>query len=148
MVQTSQALLTQPLSRASGLGRACVVDICQVGGYAAVLDMNEELAEELVKEVGGGKIKFFETNVLETDSITNAVKGALEWVKETGKEVGGVIAAAGVSTPAKVCFIVFFIDVVFMENWIYCLRSLVGSILFLILNKTNPWGFKLPLRPS
>lgn len=65
--------------------------------------MNEELAEELVQEVGGGKIKFFETNVLETDSITNAVKGALAWVKETGKEVGGVVAAAGVSTPAKVC---------------------------------------------
>ncbi|TEY65931.1 hypothetical protein BOTCAL_0135g00190 [Botryotinia calthae] len=87
---------------ASGLGRACVVDICQAGGYAAVLDMNEELAEELVKEVGGGKVKFFQTDVLETDSITNAVKGALEWVKETGKEVGGVIAAAGVATPAKI----------------------------------------------
>lgn len=75
--------------------------------------MNEELAEELVKEVGGGKIKFFETNVLETDSITSAVKGALEWVKETGKEVGGVVAAAGVSTPAKVCFEFFDIYTMF-----------------------------------
>jgi hypothetical protein len=69
----------------------------------AILDMNEELAQELVKEIGGGKTKFFETNVLETESIAAAVKGALEWVKETGKNVGGVIAAAGVSTPAKVC---------------------------------------------
>lgn len=57
--------------------------------------MNEELAQELVKEIGGGKAKFFETNVLETESIAAAVKGTLEWVKETGKEVGGVIAAAG-----------------------------------------------------
>ena len=65
--------------------------------------MNEELAAEVVKEIGGGKTKFFEANVLETDSIASAVKGALAWVKETGKEVGGVIAAAGVSTPAKVC---------------------------------------------
>ncbi|KAM3069233.1 hypothetical protein ACMFMG_010748 [Clarireedia jacksonii] len=64
--------------------------------------MNEELAEELVKEIGGEKTKFFQTNVLETESIASAVKGALEWVKETGKEVGGVIAAAGVSTPAKI----------------------------------------------
>jgi 3-hydroxyacyl-CoA dehydrogenase/3-hydroxy-2-methylbutyryl-CoA dehydrogenase len=88
---------------ASGLGRACVVDICRNGGYAAILDMNEELAQELVNEIGGGKAKFFETNVLETESIAAAVRGTLEWVKETGKEVGGVIAAAGVSTPAKVC---------------------------------------------
>ena len=80
-----------------------MVDICRNGGYAAILDMNEELAQELVKEIGGGKTKFFETNVLKTESIAAAVKGALEWVKETGKEVGGVIAAAGVSTPAKVC---------------------------------------------
>ncbi len=69
----------------------------------AILDMNEELAAEVVKEIGGGKTKFFEANVLETESIAAAVKGALAWVKETGKEVGGVIAAAGVSTPAKVC---------------------------------------------
>ena len=79
------------------------MDICRNGGYAAILDMNEELASELVKEIGGGKTKFFETNVLETESIAAAVKGTLEWVKETGKEIGGVIAAAGVSTPAKVC---------------------------------------------
>jgi len=65
--------------------------------------MNEELAQELVKEIGGGKTKFFETNVLETESVTAAVKSALAWAKETGKQIGGVIAAAGVSTPAKVC---------------------------------------------
>lgn len=66
--------------------------------------MNEELAVELVKEIGGGKTKFFEANVLETESITTAVKGAVEWSKETGKTIGGVLAAAGVSTPAKVCY--------------------------------------------
>lgn len=68
----------------------------------AILDMDAELSEELVKEIGGGKTKFFEANVLETESIAAAVKGALAWSKETGKEIGGVIAAAGVSTPAKV----------------------------------------------
>jgi 3-hydroxyacyl-CoA dehydrogenase/3-hydroxy-2-methylbutyryl-CoA dehydrogenase len=88
--------------RASGLGRACAEDICRAGGYVAILDMNAELAQELVNEIGGGKTKFFEANVLETESIAAAVKGALAWSKETGKEIGGVIAAAGVSTPAKV----------------------------------------------
>lgn len=55
-----------------------------------------------MKEIGGGKTKFFECNVLETDSIASAVKGSLEWIKSTGKELGGVVAAAGVSNPAKV----------------------------------------------
>ncbi|KAJ5037178.1 uncharacterized protein L3040_007358 [Drepanopeziza brunnea f. sp. 'multigermtubi'] len=87
---------------ASGLGRACVEDICSKGGYAAILDMNEETAAEVVKVVGGGKAKFFQADVLETESIAQAVKGALSWAKETGKEVGGVIAAAGVGTPAKI----------------------------------------------
>ena len=65
--------------------------------------MNDELGQDLVKEIGGGKTKFFETNVLETESIAAAVQGILEWTKETGKIIGGVIPAAGVSTPAKVC---------------------------------------------
>lgn len=68
-----------------------------------MLDMNEEAGDELAKEIGGGKTRFFTTDVLETDSIAAAVKGSLDWVKETGKELGGIIAAAGVSTPAKVC---------------------------------------------
>jgi 3-hydroxyacyl-CoA dehydrogenase/3-hydroxy-2-methylbutyryl-CoA dehydrogenase len=89
-------------SRASGLGRACIEDICKNGGYAAILDMNEETADEVVQAVGGGKTKFFQCDVLETESIASAVKGSLEWAKQTGKEIGGVIAAAGVSTPAKV----------------------------------------------
>ncbi|KAH8813344.1 putative 3-hydroxyacyl-CoA dehydrogenase-like protein [Xylogone sp. PMI_703] len=87
---------------ASGLGRACVVDIVRDGGYAAVLDLNEDNGKTIVAELGSDKVRFFETNVLETESIAAAVKGALEWVKETGKEVGGVIAAAGVGNPAKI----------------------------------------------
>lgn len=81
-------------------------DICSKGGYVAILDLNDELATELVEEIGGGKTKYFECNVLETESIAAAVKGSLEWVKKTGKLVGGVVAAAGVSTPAKVCSLI------------------------------------------
>ncbi|EHL01059.1 putative 3-hydroxyacyl-CoA dehydrogenase type-2 [Glarea lozoyensis 74030] len=87
---------------ASGLGQACVEDICRRGGYAAILDMNEENANEVVSQIGGDKTKFFQCNVLETESIAAAVKGCLAWVKETGKEVGGVIAAAGIGAPAKI----------------------------------------------
>lgn len=73
----------------------------KAGGNVAILDMNEELAATLVAEYPKST-KFFQTNVLETESIAAAVKGSLEWIKETGYELGGVVAAAGVSTPAKV----------------------------------------------
>ena len=87
--------------RASGLGRACVDDICGGGGYAAILDLNEELASAAV-EKWAEKAKFFDVNVLETESVSKAVNSTLAWVQSTGKELGGVIAAAGVSNPAKV----------------------------------------------
>ncbi|KAF4497337.1 glycerate dehydrogenase [Fusarium agapanthi] len=84
---------------ASGLGQACVEDICANGGHVAILDMNEETGQELVKKLGSSA-RFFECNVLETESVSKAVQGAAQWAKETGKPLGGVIAAAGVSTPA------------------------------------------------
>lgn len=78
-------------------------DLVKRGGSVAVLDMNEELAAEVIKQLGEDKTKFFECNVLETESIEKAVKGAAEWAKQTGYKIGGVIAAAGVATPARVC---------------------------------------------
>ncbi|KAG9235976.1 putative 3-hydroxyacyl-CoA dehydrogenase-like protein [Amylocarpus encephaloides] len=87
---------------ASGLGRACILDICSRGGYAAILDLHAEAGNELVNEIGRGKTRFFECDVTETESIASAVKGSLAWVKETGMEVGGVITAAGVGNPAKI----------------------------------------------
>ena len=67
----------------------------------AILDMNEEAGQELVKKLSTST-KFFECNVLETESVSKAVQDAAKWAKETGKPLGGVIAAAGVSTPATV----------------------------------------------
>jgi hypothetical protein len=78
-----------------------VEDICANGGNVAILDMNEENGQELVKKLSTST-KFFECNVLETESVTKAVQDAAKWAKETGKPLGGVIAAAGVSTPATV----------------------------------------------
>lgn len=71
------------------------------GGYVAILDMNEEAGEEIVKSLGS-QVKFFPCDVLETESISRAVQGTVEWTEETGKALGGVIPAAGVSTPATV----------------------------------------------
>ncbi|KAA6415551.1 MAG: hypothetical protein FRX48_00267 [Lasallia pustulata] len=87
---------------ASGLGRATAQNLYQAGGYVACLDMNADLGEGLVKELGNDRARFFHVDVSDTESIVRAVKDTLSWVQETGKEVGGVIAAAGVSTPAKI----------------------------------------------
>lgn len=67
------------------------------------MDMNEESGQELVKKLSTST-KFFECNVLETESVAKAVQDAAKWAKATGKPLGGVIAAAGVSTPATVRF--------------------------------------------
>jgi 3-hydroxyacyl-CoA dehydrogenase / 3-hydroxy-2-methylbutyryl-CoA dehydrogenase len=50
----------------------------------------------------GLSAKFFVCNVLKTESIEAAVRGTVEWVKETGKPLGGVVPAAGVGNPATV----------------------------------------------
>jgi len=68
----------------------------------SILDMNEELGKSLVAELGTERLRFFRTDVSNTDSIAEAMKGSLAWVKHTGKEVGGVVAGAGVANPSKV----------------------------------------------
>ncbi|EON95962.1 putative 3-hydroxyacyl- dehydrogenase protein [Phaeoacremonium minimum UCRPA7] len=86
---------------ASGLGRACAVDIAKHGGNVAILDMNEDAGQALVKELGA-VAKFWVTDVLETDSVAAAVQGAVEWIKHTGKALGGIVPAAGVGHPGLI----------------------------------------------
>ncbi|KAJ0160620.1 3-hydroxyacyl-CoA dehydrogenase type-2 [Colletotrichum tanaceti] len=86
---------------ASGLGQACVEEICKNGGNAAILDMNEENGKELVSKLGSSA-KFFLCDVLDTASIEAAVQGTAAWVKQSGKPVGGVIPAAGVGNPSTI----------------------------------------------
>ncbi|KAI2776673.1 3-hydroxyacyl-CoA dehydrogenase [Daldinia loculata] len=87
---------------ASGLGQACVEEICRNGGNAAVLDLNEENGNIVVNNLPGGTGKFFICDVLDTESIAAAVKGTIEWAQQTGKPLGGVIPAAGVGNPATI----------------------------------------------
>ncbi|KAI0845312.1 3-hydroxyacyl-CoA dehydrogenase [Daldinia vernicosa] len=87
---------------ASGLGQACVEEICRNGGNAAVLDLNEENGNTVVNNLPRGTGKFFVCDVLDTESIAAAVKGTVEWAQQTGKPLGGVIPAAGVGNPATI----------------------------------------------
>jgi len=64
--------------------------------------MNEDGGTALVQELGSSRSKYFKVDVSDSESIGEAVNGTLSWAKQTGKQLGGVIAAAGVSTPAKI----------------------------------------------
>ncbi|KAI9817121.1 MAG: hypothetical protein M1827_001233 [Pycnora praestabilis] len=87
---------------ASGLGRATAQNLHEAGGYVAILDMNDELGALLINELGKDRSRFFTTDVSDSESIAAAVKGTLEWVGETEREIGGVVAAAGVANPSKI----------------------------------------------
>ena len=88
--------------RASGLGRATVRNLVLADGYVSILDMNEDGGRALIQELGPSHTKYFHVDVSDTASIGEAVEGILSWTNETKKQLGGVIAAAGVSTPAKI----------------------------------------------
>ncbi|KAI1328933.1 short chain dehydrogenase [Xylariaceae sp. FL0255] len=90
---------------ASGLGQAVVEEIVHSGGYAAILDLNEENGAAVVNSLPSiqkDNAKFFVCDVLDTESISAAVKGVTEWIKETGKPMGGIIPAAGVGNPTTI----------------------------------------------
>ncbi|KAK4149369.1 hypothetical protein C8A00DRAFT_38030 [Chaetomidium leptoderma] len=87
---------------ASGLGRACVRDICAAGGNAVILDMNEELGPALVHELGPSRAQFLVCDVADTASIASAVQATVAWTTATGKPLGGIIPAAGVGHPGLI----------------------------------------------
>ena len=88
----------------SGLGLATARDLHSAGAYVSLLDLNADAGAEIVKELGKERAIFFETDVSETESIKKAVDGTAKWVQQTGKQIGGVVAAAGVGSAAKVYY--------------------------------------------
>jgi 3-hydroxyacyl-CoA dehydrogenase/3-hydroxy-2-methylbutyryl-CoA dehydrogenase len=88
----------------SGLGLATARTLHNKGGYIAILDLNADSGAAALKELGSERCKFFEADVSDTESIEKAVAGVSQWLQETGKEIGGIVSAAGVGNPAKVCF--------------------------------------------
>lgn len=85
---------------ASGLGFATAEELYTNGGYVAILDMNPANGEKVVKQLGD-RAKFFEVDVTESESLEAAVKGVVEWIKQTNKSMGGILPLAGVGLPAK-----------------------------------------------
>jgi 3-hydroxyacyl-CoA dehydrogenase / 3-hydroxy-2-methylbutyryl-CoA dehydrogenase len=55
-----------------------------------------------VKELGSTKSVFHDVDVSSSDSIAKVVHQSLDWIKQTGHELGGIIPAAGVANPGKI----------------------------------------------
>lgn len=85
----------------SGLGLATARNLHSEGAYVSLLDLNSTAGEEIIKELGE-RARFFETDVADTESIAAAVKGTVEWSKQTGAAIGGVVAGAGVGLPGLI----------------------------------------------
>ncbi|KAG9561158.1 3-hydroxyacyl-CoA dehydrogenase type-2, partial [Aureobasidium melanogenum] len=86
----------------SGLGLATARNLHERGGYIAILDLNVDSGGKAVKELGSERSRFFEADVSDTESIAKAVEGVSKWIQETGKPIGAIISAAGVSKPGKI----------------------------------------------
>jgi NAD(P)-dependent dehydrogenase (short-subunit alcohol dehydrogenase family) len=85
----------------SGLGLATAQALHAQGAYVSLLDLNADNGAKTVSSLGS-RSKFFETDVTSTEAIAAAIEGTLAWVKETSKELGGVIAGAGVGMPGLI----------------------------------------------
>lgn len=86
----------------SGLGLATARALHAQGAYVSLLDLNASNGANTVWELGSSRAKFFETDVSSTESIAAAITGTVSWIRETGKEIGGVIAGAGVGSPGLI----------------------------------------------
>ncbi|EOD47877.1 Short-chain dehydrogenase/reductase SDR [Neofusicoccum parvum] len=123
---------------ASGLGLATVKLLHSQGAYVAILDMNSSSGEELVKELGGERARFFETDVTDTENIAAAVKGSVEFAKEKGVPLGGVLAGAGIINHKNEPFPIDSFDMVLSIN----LRGTVDLIRQVLphLTQNEPYG--------
>ena len=83
---------------ASGLGRAAVEHIVANGGKAAIVDINEEKANDVIAQLGDENVIFINTNVMEEDSVKNA----LSVIEDKFSKLNFVINCAGTGYGARI----------------------------------------------
>lgn len=71
----------------------------EAGAAVAVFDVNEnnELTSKHTE-----RVKFFKVDITNTADVEAAVEGTVEWSKQTGWALGGVVNCAGVGIAGKV----------------------------------------------
>lgn len=82
----------------SGLGAATVEDLLAQNAYVAILDRSAPSEAVL----GSERVKYFTVDILEVAQIQDAVDKTVQWTKETGAPLAGVVNCAGVGTAGKI----------------------------------------------
>ncbi|KAG6825875.1 hypothetical protein H0H92_002031 [Tricholoma furcatifolium] len=77
----------------SGLGLATAQDLLEGNAYVAVLDISPLPA--ILPQGDCDRCIFVKTDLRELAQIEDAVKRVVEWTRETGAELGGVVNSAG-----------------------------------------------------
>ena len=79
------------------MGLATVQDLLSQKAYIAILDHSAPPAGLV-----SSRVKYFKTDITDVAQIDGAVEGTVEWTKDTGAVLGGVINCAGVGIAAKI----------------------------------------------
>ncbi|KAK9356903.1 hypothetical protein V1523DRAFT_341748 [Lipomyces doorenjongii] len=89
---------------ASGLGLRTTQELTSYGGYVAIVDRDEEAGERVMSQIFpySKLVRFFRADVTDAEHLEKAVDAVVAWTKETGKQLGGVVSAAGIVWGAKI----------------------------------------------
>ena len=83
---------------ASGLGRATVEHFVTCGAKVAILDINDDNAKEVVELLGKDNVSYFNTNVMEEESVQNTINS----IAETYGKLNFVVNCAGTGYGARI----------------------------------------------
>ena len=83
---------------ASGLGRGTVEYLVSKGAKVAILDINDDKAQEVVNLLGAENVCYFNTNVMEEESVQNAING----IEDTFGKLNFVVNCAGTGYGARI----------------------------------------------
>ena len=94
-IKNNVALVT---GGASGLGRGAVEFLIKNGAKVAILDINDDKADALTKDLNTNNVIYINTNVMEEESV----KSSLESIKDEFGKLNFVVNCAGTGYGARI----------------------------------------------
>ena len=83
---------------ASGLGRATIEHFVSKGAKAAIIDINDDKANEVISVLGSENVAYFKTDVMSEDSVKSAIAG----IKDKFGKLNFIVNCAGTGYGARI----------------------------------------------